>query len=73
MGTGFYCAGGNSNLKTACPANSIAPANSALITQCQCIPGYEGANGTACTICPIDTICNSGQLSNCMANGEAAV
>ena len=68
---GSYCQGGNGNISTLCPGNSTSPPGSNLITQCQCIPGYEGSNGTTCTQCPQDTICLSGQLSQCPANSHA--
>lgn len=65
---GYWCPGGNSNLTVTCPANSSSPSGSSVITQCQCLPGYMGANGTACSLCPPNTICTSGQLSVCPNN-----
>lgn len=56
-----------------CPANSISPVGSTVITQCTCIPGYEGnaSAGSACTPCLEDTFCASGKLGLCPANAHA--
>ncbi len=56
-----------------CPANSISPEGSTSVTQCTCLPGYEGdaSNGTGCVPCPIDTFCASGKLGLCPANAYA--
>ena len=56
-----------------CPANSISPEGSISVTQCSCLPGYEGnaSNGTDCAPCPIDTFCASGKLGLCPANAYA--
>ena len=43
------------------------------MTQCQCLPGYVGANGTACGLCPPNTICLSGIKSNCPSNSQSGV
>ena len=32
----------------------------------------QGANGTTCTLCPANTICLSGALSNCTSNAASA-
>ena len=68
---GSYCEGGNANLTQTCPAFSTSPPGSFNIVQCQCLPGYVGANGTACTKCPPNTICSSGVEVNCPANANA--
>ena len=56
-----------------CPANSISPEGSISITQCTCLPGYEGnaSAGANCVPCPIDTFCASGKLSPCPAHAHA--
>ena len=56
-----------------CPANSISPEGSTVITQCTCIPGYQGnaSAGSACTPCLQDTFCASGKLGLCPANSYA--
>ena len=56
-----------------CPANSISPEGSISVTQCSCLPGYEGnaSNGSSCVPCPIDTFCASGKLGLCPANSHA--
>lgn len=38
-----------------CPGNSTSPANSGVITACQCNPGFFGANGQACQTCQVGT------------------
>lgn len=35
----------------ACPANSVSPAGSDDVTDCQCNPGYTGPNGGPCVQC----------------------
>jgi hypothetical protein len=56
-----------------CPANSISPPGSVSVTQCFCLPGYEGdaSKGTDCLPCPIDTFCASGKRGLCPANSHA--
>ena len=66
-----YCPGNNTNLSQACPGNSSSPPASNLITQCQCNPGYQGVNGSTCSLCPSNTLCVSGTLSNCNANAQS--
>ena len=70
---GSYCPGDNGNTTVTCPGNSTSPAGSNLLTQCQCIPGFVGANGTNCTLCPPNTVCASGALSQCPANSAAPI
>ena len=55
------------------PAGSISPPGSVSVTQCFCLPGYEGdaSKGTDCLPCPIDTFCASGKLGLCPANAHA--
>ena len=38
-----------------CPGNSTSPANSGVITACQCNPGFFGANGQPCQTCQVGT------------------
>ena len=66
-----YCAGGNANTKSLCPLNAWSPIGSANITQCQCLPGYVGLNGTNCTLCPNNTVCVSGILNPCIGNASS--
>lgn len=56
-----------------CPANSISPEGSTVVSQCSCLPGYQGnaSNNTACTPCPQDTFCASGMLGLCPTNAYA--
>ena len=56
-----------------CPANSISPAGSISLSQCTCLPGYEGnaSNGTGCIPCPLDTFCSSGKLGLCPVQSNA--
>ena len=56
-----------------CPENSISPEGSVAVTQCTCLPGFQGnaSNGTGCTPCPRDTFCASGSLGLCPANANA--
>ena len=68
---GSYCGGGNLNLTLTCPAFSTSPAQASLLTQCQCLPGYYGANGTACALCPAGETCASGEHSACPANSNS--
>lgn len=53
-----------------CPANTYAPAKSGLLTKCTCNPGYTGADGTACTVCPTGSyksFTGDGVCTNCVA------
>jgi len=56
-----------------CPANSISPEGSISVTQCYCLPGYEGnaSDGSDCVPCRADTFCASGKLGLCPANSHA--
>ena len=56
-----------------CPANSISPEGSISVTQCYCLPGYEGnaSDGSNCIPCRADTFCASGKLGLCPANAHA--
>ena len=60
-------------IPASCPANSISPEGSVSVTQCTCLPGYEGdaSKGTSCSPCPMDTFCASGKLGLCPANSHA--
>ena len=68
---GFVCPGGNSNISTMCPDNSTSPFGSDSVMDCQCFPGYVGANGSACAACGADTVCMSGNLSYCPEHSTA--
>lgn len=68
---GSYCQGGNTNLSLLCPAFSTSPPGSQNIVQCQCLPGYMGANGTNCSKCQPNTICQSGMEVDCPANSNS--
>ena len=69
--SGYYCAGGNGNHSLVCPSHSTSPPESSVITQCMCEPGYYGANGTNCSLCPPDDYCASGVLNPCPGNSSA--
>ena len=62
-----YCPQGAIN-PTACPlANSNSPVSSMAVTQCQCNPGYYGAQ---CSPCPVTSYCPGGSLAfRCPNNG----
>ena len=68
---GRYCPGGNNNLTIACPGNSTSPSGSYQITQCACLPGFYGLNGTNCTLCPANSYCASGVLNPCQGNSSS--
>lgn len=70
--SGNWCPGGNTNNVTSCPTNSTSQQSSSSLSQCQCKPGYQGPNGTACSLCPPNTICASGTLSLCGNNSQSA-
>ena len=57
-------------LIASCPAGSSSPEGSASLTDCTCLPGYEGnaSNGTDCILCRNGTYCASGVLSHCPEN-----
>ena len=70
---GFTSAAPPVFIPASCPANSISPPGSISVTQCTCLPGYQGdaSKGTNCLPCPIDTFCASGKLGLCPANAHA--
>ena len=68
---GRYCPGGNNNLTIACPGNATSPAGAYAITQCMCLPGFYGVNGTNCTLCPQGSYCASGVLNPCPGNSSS--
>lgn len=68
---GSWCPGSNTNAPNTCPENSTSLPGAAGITQCQCLPGFYGENGTGCQLCPPNSICSSGQLSSCPANTQS--
>ena len=70
---GRYCPGGNNNLTLPCPGNATSPSGSYMITQCMCLPGYYGLNGTNCTLCPANSYCASGMLNPCQGNSSSPV
>ena len=72
---GFTSSAPPAYVPASCPANSISPEGSISVTQCACLPGYEGdaSNGTNCAPCPINTFCASGKLGLCPANAHAPV
>ena len=39
----------------ACPANSTSDQGSTRVHDCQCLPGFSGANGSICTACAANT------------------
>ena len=69
--SGSWCGGGNGNTTVSCPANSTSPTGAASVFQCQCLPGYYGPNGSACALCPPNSLCTSGTLSSCPANSQS--
>ena len=70
---GFTSAAPPVYVPASCPANSISPEGSISVTQCSCLPGYEGnaSTGADCIPCPIDTFCASGKLGLCPAHAHA--
>ena len=70
---GFASASPPVDIPASCPANSISPEGSTSVTQCTCLPGYEGnaSTGNNCIPCPIDTFCANGKLSLCPAHANA--
>ncbi len=70
---GFASAAPPVYVPASCPANSISPEGSTSVTQCTCLPGYEGnaSTGANCVPCPIDTFCASGKLGLCPAHAHA--
>ena len=68
---GRYCTGGTSVAK--CPAHSTSPQNSDELTDCECIGGYQGDTETGCELCPADTYCKAGALSQCPENSDSPV
>ncbi|KAJ1491451.1 hypothetical protein T484DRAFT_1882630 [Baffinella frigidus] len=37
-----------------CPNNTWSSASSVYVTECVCVAGYTGEDGTSCTACPVD-------------------
>ena len=57
-----------------CPANATSDQGSTLLLHCQCLPGFNGSNGTNCTACPPDTYKperGEGKCLPCPANSYA--
>ena len=56
-----------------CPANSTSPEGSVSLSQCTCLPGYEGnaSQGADCTLCPVDAFCASVILGLCQDHAYA--
>ena len=56
-----------------CPANSTSPLGATSISQCVCLPGYEGnaAANTPCTPCGPNEYCSGGKLGFCPSNSNA--
>ena len=54
-----------------CPGGSSSGEGSSSISDCACLPGYEGnaSNGSDCILCRNATYCASGVLSRCPENG----
>lgn len=50
-----------------CPANSVSLPGSVVVGDCQCNPGYTGANGSACIQCPAGFFKNVSGASACQA------
>ncbi|KAJ1467883.1 hypothetical protein T484DRAFT_1644991 [Baffinella frigidus] len=54
-----------------CPSGTSSTAGTTMVTGCACLGGYVGSAGAACTMCPEDTYCVGGVLTNCPPNGYA--
>ncbi|KAJ1482408.1 hypothetical protein T484DRAFT_1624263 [Baffinella frigidus] len=54
-----------------CPNGTSSVAGTALVTGCTCLEGYVGSAGAVCTMCPVDTYCVGGVLTNCPLNGHS--
>ncbi len=70
---GFTSASPPELVLATCPANSISPEGSTSLSQCTCLPGYQGnaSAGADCTPCAENTYCASGILGLCPANAHA--
>ena len=65
-GADHFCAG--SNAKEACPANSIAPTSSSVVTDCVCNVSYYGSDGGPCLACEENFYCPGGENQvSCMS------
>ena len=63
----------NSVLVFTCPANATSPRGAVSVSQCVCLPGYEGnaAAGTPCTPCAPNVFCSNGLVGLCPGNASA--
>ncbi|KAJ1471146.1 hypothetical protein T484DRAFT_1640410 [Baffinella frigidus] len=52
-----------------CPDGTSSIAGTTVVTGCTCLGGYVGSAGTVCTICPENTYCVGGVLTDCPSNG----
>ena len=68
---GYYCPGNSANYSLQCPTNSISPVGAGNITDCGCMPGFYGPNGTACQLCPVGSKCISGVITSCPQNSTS--
>ncbi|KAJ1471156.1 hypothetical protein T484DRAFT_1601495, partial [Baffinella frigidus] len=65
---GSWCSAG---VKSTCPANTSSIAGSGELTDCICLAGYTGSDGTACTGCipgKYKTDPGSAACTSCLAN-----
>ncbi|KAJ1467884.1 hypothetical protein T484DRAFT_1644994 [Baffinella frigidus] len=54
-----------------CPGGTSSVAGTTLVAGCTCLEGYVGSAGAVCTMCPVDTYCVGGVLTDCPPNGYA--
>ena len=52
---------------TPCPANSVSPSGSSLLTSCQCNAGYTGSDGGPCSVCAVSTYKTAVGSATCSA------
>jgi len=52
---------------TPCPANTYSAAGSSQVTDCKCLAGYTGADGTECSACPIASYKEAPGVGSCTA------
>jgi hypothetical protein len=52
---------------TTCPNNTFSASESKVPTDCTCVAGYTGADGTACTACAAGTYKTETGPSGCIA------
>lgn len=68
---GYWCGqASTSPRQNPCPAHSNSTSGGIALTSCLCLPGYAGANGGPCNICPPGTFTHvRGNLTcgNCQA------